>query len=133
MEIDKDKLVEAAKAVVSSREDSRGLKHMDKCINELCIALTPAHPSKEKCIEYLNEFIECVGTQDELFIKGAISHLKEPSLQWVKNTGVMPEYKVCMVKYNRGYVKLLENIDPDIWQIDEKDPFWDIKEYIILE
>lgn len=142
-----DKVVEAARAYVECTFNKEitcdVLKERDKLLIALKDALNPppSRPSKETCIEWLERFGSkedkgnTLGLSDsvQLVFLATVEYLKEPSLQWVKNTGVMPEYKVCIVKYNRGAVKLLENIDPAIWQIDEEDPVWDIKEYIILE
>ena len=144
MEIDKDKVASLAQALLDeyNRGDIDPFEHYEEIWNSLKEALNPppARPSKEECIEWLeHEKTEMLLLLGEKVISdninkynmrvATIEYLKEPSLQWVKNTGVEPQCERVLIKYASGGIY---EGDPSIWAWDTSIA-WAISEYIILE
>jgi len=139
MEIDKDKVVEAAKAYVEKQDViyKHGGFSYRGCDEYFALreALNtpPPRPSKEECIDWLVK--SCAGNADRVFQKAIMDYLGEPSLQWVKNTGVPPLCKACIVRYKDGHLKLREGMDcacSTLWLIKDIPANLQVKEYIII-
>ena len=134
-----DKVVEAAKAYISRIESEiakdPAIKPWDEYyILKEALYPPPARPSKEECINKLERYL-VEYMHDDVFkslAKDMLYYLKEPSLQWVKNTGVRPEYKAAIGRLDDGALKLLKRHYNRLWGLDDKYQRV-ITEYIVLE
>jgi len=163
MEIDKDKkVVEAAKAFVEEIEKNQDFpdctrlsrvtddnwryhKTLDaapKTYKDLKAALNealnppPPRPTTEECIKWI------MGTFNGGSIcdfkgkaRATIDYLKEPSLQWVINTGVCPNAKLVLVQVKSGSFALCSPLDSWLrWGFNEEEKVnYFVEKYIILE
>jgi hypothetical protein len=144
--IDKDKVVEAAKAYVEKQDviykhggcSYRGSDEyfaLKKALNP-----PPPRPTEEECVKelefYIQRFPASFYKNSEAYISllnTIIHHLKEPSLQWVKNTGEEPEYQLIIIKDDCGGVAMYSKRDSFNWTPVSSDKHAVVKEYIILE
>ena len=132
-----DKVVEAAKAYISRIESEIAKDPAIKPWDEYYIlkdALNPppARPSKEECLEFWGSY-KTHWAKHSLIVKATISYLKEPSLQWVKNTGVEPECKTMLVLLKNGMFKLGERADFNFLLENSFDVNNFVELYIVLE
>jgi hypothetical protein len=141
--IDKDKVVEAARALVKYMEN--GGVATRSSFKPLIDALNPPppRPSKEICIDYLERFsskedsgnaVRLDDTVQRVF-SATVDYLKEPSLQWVKNTGAAPNAKLVLVRVETGSFALCSPLDSWLrWGFDDKEKVnYFVEKYIILE
>lgn len=150
MEIDKDRVVECARAyvecILTKQVTTTLLKDKERLFLQLRDALNPPppRPSKEECIGWL----ERLGSKEDkgktlkledcvqLVLLTTAEYLKEPCLKLVKNTGVKPEYKVVMVRFRHGGVCCFHSQQSLRWHFassDDESADNDVIEYIILE
>ena len=138
-----DKVVEAAKAYISRIESEiakdPAIKPWDEYyILKEALYPPPARPSKEECINKLERYL-VEYMHDDVFkslAKDMLYYLKEPSLQWVKNTGVEPEYKVVVVRFRAGEICCFfskVNLRWGCISSDDEVADNDVIEYIVLE
>jgi hypothetical protein len=104
----------------------------ERLLNELKEALNPPppRPTKEECIEWIGNMVDSVYQcySDKSLFNATIDYLKKPSLQWVKNTGVVPSCKAVLIKTKE---EIIEGEPEDFaWRLDFQTP---IIEYIIIE
>jgi hypothetical protein len=155
MQINKDKVVEAARALSNGRKAAILLlkaeektllptkEEIDKLWDNLEEALNPPPPrlSKKICIDYLERFsskedsgnaVRLDDTVQRVF-SVAIDYLKEPSLQWVKNTGVVPELKTMLVLLKNGKFAVGERGEFSFEYQNAYDVDYFVEKYIILE
>jgi hypothetical protein len=135
MEIDKDKVVDLAKALLAAHKvgeiDSpvyyQGIwKGLEEALNP-----PPARPTKEECVKWVKKYLlSSIANNLVPEFAATIEYLEEPSLQRVKNTGVMPICKKVIAEYRDGDV-LVDDPMAFGWIIENLDT--DIIEYIILE
>lgn len=148
MELDKDKVVEAARAYISRidaeiAKDPHIVPWDEYYTLKEALNPPPARPSKEECIEWLEkgrpqQEFDIISPRMQLR-EATIEYLKEPSLQLVENTGVKPEYKEIVVFFRDGGIdhRTLKN-PPLRWDLDRWNSCGfgmlnDIIKYIILE
>lgn len=135
-----DKVVEAAKAYISRIESEiakdPAIKPWDEYyILKEALYPPPARPSKEECINKLERYL-VEYMHDDVFkslAKDMLYYLKEPSLQWVKNTGVEPECKTMLVLLKNGMFKLGERADFNFLLENSFDVNNFVELYIVLE
>jgi len=142
MEIDKDRVVECARAYVGCILDKQvtcaSLKEKERLFLQLRDALNPppARPSKDECAVWLVKFVtghSSMTKPEDPFLAPTIEYLKEPSLQWVKNTGVAPECKTVLVSLKSGKFGLGERADFNFLFENIFDVNNFVELYIILE
>lgn len=140
MEIDKDKVVEIVRDFYNLKINSKFLsvRECDDFWRDIEQALnpTPPRPSKEECIEwFIQAYFKlgaCPTPKAVEIVQTTIEYLKEPSLQWVKNTGVKPEYKAITVRLVSGTICSFDSEEEGLrWYFTGSEG--DILEYIILE
>jgi len=142
MEIDKDKVVEAAKAYIAKAEYIIENDIGKPIVTDEYFALKealnppPPRPTKEECIKWVTGAFHGGSICDfKGKARATIDYLKEPSLQWVKNTGVIPNAKLVLVKVESGRFDLCSPLDSWLrWGFDDKEKVnYFVEKYIILE